>query len=89
MTGKPRSPLELLQALAVRQSEIAVAALEEAHSLDAENSSIALHLAEVYQQVGRVADARVLLTRGLEGARGRGEADTIQRFEDALNKLTR
>lgn len=71
------------------EAELAVAALEEAHSLDAENSSIALHLAEVYQQVGRAADARALLTRGLEGARGRGEADTIQRFEDALNKLTR
>jgi len=68
--------------------DLAVAALEEAISQDANNPAIQLHLAKAYQKVGRTSDARRTLTRGVEALRQRGETERIAEFEEVLQQLT-
>jgi tetratricopeptide (TPR) repeat protein len=67
--------------------ERAGAALEQALSLDDETLPAIEHLGLVYAAGGRDADARALLNRGRDLAKKAGNAEYVQKFEAALQKL--
>ena len=69
------------------QLALAAAALEEGLSLNPENLALPLHLGQVYQQQGRLAEARTMLNRGLDMARARGDADYQRQFEEQIENL--
>ncbi len=67
--------------------DLAVSALEEALSVGGPSPAICLHLAQVYQKLNRIADARSVLNQGLELARQSGSAEDVRQLEEALAKL--
>lgn len=73
------------------EPELAAAALEESLSLDSEGNPTAyLHLGEVYKSMGRTAEARTTLSRGLNLAESRDDQESLEaipKFEEALRTL--
>jgi tetratricopeptide (TPR) repeat protein len=67
--------------------DLAAAALEEALGLSAPSATVNLHLGSVYQAQGRMAEARAVLTQGLDLARQAGQPDDARQIEEVLNKL--
>ncbi len=67
--------------------DLAVSALEEAFSASGSDTAVCLHLGQVYRKLNRIADARSVLTQGLELARLSGNAESVRQFEDALDSL--
>jgi tetratricopeptide (TPR) repeat protein len=69
--------------------DLAAAALEEAIGLSGPSAAMNEHLGEVYQAQGRTAEARAVLTQGLDLARpaGPAQADLARQIEEQLNKL--
>jgi tetratricopeptide (TPR) repeat protein len=71
----------------VNELDLAVSALEEALSVGGPSPAICLHLAQVYQKLNRIADARSVLSQGLELARQSSSAEDVRQLEEALAKL--
>jgi len=63
----------------------AIAALEESHQLQEDDSRVTILLSELYSATGRQAEAARLLREGAARAKSRGDVQTLSRYE-ALQK---
>lgn len=69
--------------------EEAVPLLETYHRLQPANAQAALFLGQAYARTGRMAEARGVLTAGLEQAQRSGTATTVRNFQEILSMLPR
>ncbi|MCK4341323.1 MAG: tetratricopeptide repeat protein [Phycisphaerae bacterium] len=66
----------------------AVAALEQALKLASEPSlTMYEHMGQIYSEVGRNAEARTMLKRGLQQAEKKGDRERVERFKELINEL--
>ena len=61
---------------------------ESSYKFQPDDPLVVLSLGKLYHQLGRDADARRLLTEGAAAARRSGDKEAVERFQQALEKLS-